>query len=56
MPALLLGFDPLGYVSASGNGSNGVVITQSGTSGAYSLLAGIREAMHKVADFSKIEG
>ena len=35
-------FDPLGYVSASGNASNGVVITQSGTSGAYGILAGIR--------------
>ena len=37
-----IAFDPLGYVSASGNGVNGIALTQSGTSGAYGILAGIR--------------
>lgn len=35
-------FDPIGYVSASGNGVNGILLNQSGASGAYSLLTGIR--------------
>ncbi len=35
-------FDPLGYVSASGNGANGIVLNQGGTGGAYAILAGIR--------------
>ncbi len=37
-----IAFQPLGHVSASGNGTNGVFINQSGTSGAYNLLAGVR--------------
>lgn len=35
-------FDPLGHVSASGNGTNGILLNQSGANGAYGLLAGIR--------------
>ena len=35
-------FEPLGYVSASGNASNGVVLVQNGTGGAYGILAGVR--------------
>ena len=43
-------FTPLGYVSASGNASNGVVLTQSGTSGAYGILAGIRADNNVLGD------
>ena len=34
-------FDPIGRISASGNGSNGVHLVQSGTSGAYGVLVGL---------------
>ena len=43
-------FDPLGYVSASGNGANGIVLNQNGNDGAYAILAGIRADNNVLGD------